>query len=131
MKLLTSLVLLIFLTACSTSGLRLDTSHPSSNHDSRAQFVIVHYTNAPLERSLALLTHGEVSSHYLIGDQDYPVTYKLVDETQRAWHAGESEWEGRTWLNSSSIGIEIVNPGYQDTPTGRVWYPFSERQIQA
>jgi N-acetylmuramoyl-L-alanine amidase len=131
MKLLTSLVLLIFLTACSTGGLRLDTSHPSFNHDSRAQFVIVHYTNAPLERSLALLTRGDVSSHYLIGDQDYPVTYKLVDETQRAWHAGESEWEGRTWLNSSSIGIEIVNPGYHDTPTGRVWYPFSERQIQA
>ncbi|MDI9101792.1 N-acetylmuramoyl-L-alanine amidase AmpDh2, partial [Pseudomonas aeruginosa] len=28
-------------------------------------------------------------------------------------------------------GIEIVNQGYRDTPQGRVWYPFSEAQIQA
>jgi hypothetical protein len=49
--------------------------------------------------------------------------YKLMDENLRAWHAGESQWQGRTWLNSSSIGIEIVNPGFKDTPTGRLWYP--------
>lgn len=131
MKLLTALVLFIFLTACTSSGPKLDTSHPSANHDSRVQFVIVHYTNASLERSLALLTHGEVSSHYLIGDQSRPTVYKLVDENLRAWHAGESEWQGRTWLNSSSIGIEIVNPGFRDTPTGRLWYPYTEGQIQA
>ena len=130
MKLLISLVLLTLLTAC-TTGPKLDISHPSANHDSRIQFVIVHYTNASLERSLALLTHGQVSSHYLIGDQQRPTVYKLVDENLRAWHAGESEWQGRTWLNSSSIGIEIVNPGYTDSPTGRVWYPYSEDQVQA
>ena len=56
--------------------------------------------------------------------------YKLVDENQRAWHAGESQWKGRTWLNSSSIGIEIVNKGFRDTPQGRVWYPYTEGQIQ-
>ena len=131
MKLLISLVLLTLLTACSTSSPKLDTSHPSANHDSRVQFVIVHYTNASLERSLALLTHGDVSSHYLIGDQPRPTVYKLVDENLRAWHAGESEWQGRTWLNSSSIGIEIVNPGFRDTPTGRLWYPYTEGQVQA
>ena len=54
-----------------------------------------------------------------------------MDEDKRSWHAGESEWMGRTWLNSSSIGIEIVNPGYRDTPTGRVWYPYSEAQVQS
>jgi N-acetylmuramoyl-L-alanine amidase len=57
--------------------------------------------------------------------------YKLMDENQRAWHAGESQWQGRTWLNSSSIGIEIVNPGYKDTSTGRLWYPYSEAQIES
>ncbi|TDV59842.1 N-acetylmuramoyl-L-alanine amidase [Pseudomonas sp. LP_7_YM] len=124
-----ALCLILLLTACS-SGPALDTSHPSVNYDSRAQFVVVHYTSASLERSLALLTHGEVSSHYLIGDGPATI-YKLVDESQRAWHAGDSEWEGRTWLNSSSIGIEIVNPGYHDTPTGRLWYPYSEAQIKA
>ncbi len=130
MKLFIPAFLLLVLTACS-SGPKLDTSHPSANHDGRVQYVIMHYTSASLERSLELLTHGEVSSHYLIGDDNPATIYKLVDEGARAWHAGESEWEGRTWLNSSSIGIEIVNPGYTDTPTGRLWYPYTESQVQS
>lgn len=130
MKFLYSALLFLILAGCA-SGPRLNTSHPSSNHDNRVQFIIVHYTSASLERSLALLTHGQVSSHYLIGDDASGTIYKLVDESQRAWHAGQSEWMGRTWLNSSSIGIEIVNPGYRDTPTGRVWYPYTEAQVQS
>lgn len=125
------IALALFLLAGCSSGPRLNTSHPSINHDNRVQFVVVHYTSANLERSLALLTKGQVSSHYLIGDDASGTIYKLVDESQRAWHAGESEWMGRTWLNSSSIGIEIVNPGYSDTPTGRVWYPYSEAQVKS
>ncbi|MHC8384492.1 N-acetylmuramoyl-L-alanine amidase [Pseudomonas sp. LB3P14] len=130
MKSLTLIVSLILLAGCA-SGPRFDTSHPSANHDSRIQFVVVHYTSASLERSLQLLTHGDVSSHYLIGDDKGATIYKLMDENLRAWHAGESEWQGRTWLNSSSIGIEIVNPGFKDTPTGRLWYPYSEDQVQS
>lgn len=130
MKFCSLIVSLLILAGC-TSGPRLDTRHPSVNQDSRIQFVVVHYTSASLERSLALLTHGEVSAHYLIGDDKPATIYKLVDENRRAWHAGESEWQGRTWLNSSSIGIEIVNPGFVDTPTGRLWYPYSEAQVQA
>lgn len=121
--------LLLSVAGCST-GLRIDRSHPSANQDNRIQFVVLHYTNASLDRSLALLTHGEVSSHYLIGDGPGTV-YQLVDESRRAWHAGDSQWQGRTWLNSSSIGIEIVNPGFTDTPNGRVWHPYSEAQIQS
>lgn len=130
MKYFALIVSLVLLAGCA-SGPRFDTSHPSANHDSRVQFVVLHYTNASLERSLQLLTRGEVSSHYLIGDDKGATIYKLMDENLRAWHAGESEWNGRTWLNSSSIGIEIVNPGFKDTPTGRVWYPFSEDQVQS
>ncbi|MHC8336810.1 N-acetylmuramoyl-L-alanine amidase [Pseudomonas sp. HLT2-19-2] len=130
MKYLALVVSLILLAGCA-SGPRFDTRHPSANHDSRIQFVVVHYTSASLERSLQLLTHGEVSSHYLIGDDKSATIYKLVDENLRSWHAGESEWEGRTWLNSSSIGIEIVNPGFKVIPTGRLWYPYSEAQVQS
>lgn len=129
MKALVSVLLMLALAGCST-GLRIDRNHPSANHDNRIQFVVLHYTNASLERSLALLTHGEVSAHYLIGDGPATV-YQLVDENRRAWHAGDSQWQGRTWLNSSSIGIEIVNPGFDDTANGRVWYPYSEAQIQS
>ncbi|MER2103698.1 MAG: N-acetylmuramoyl-L-alanine amidase [Pseudomonas atacamensis] len=130
MKFLALVASLLVLAGCA-SGPRYDTSHPSANYDSRIQFVVVHYTSASLERSLQLLTHGDVSSHYLIGDDKNATVYKLMDENQRAWHAGESQWQGRTWLNSSSIGIEIVNPGYKDTSTGRLWYPYSEAQIQS
>jgi len=129
MRALFSVLLLVVLAGCST-GLRIDRSHPSANQDNRIHFVVLHYTNASLERSLALLTHGEVSAHYLIGDGPATV-YQLVDENRRAWHAGDSQWDGRTWLNSSSIGIEIVNPGFDTTPNGRVWYPYSEAQIQS
>jgi N-acetylmuramoyl-L-alanine amidase len=124
------LALAALLAGCSSNGLRIDTSYPSANYDSRVQFIVLHYTAASLERSLALLTHGEVSAHYLIGDGPATV-YRLAGEQYRTWHAGESEWDGRTWLNSSSIGIEIVNPGFRDTPTGRVWYPYSEAQVKA
>ncbi|MBN3863234.1 N-acetylmuramoyl-L-alanine amidase [Pseudomonas frederiksbergensis] len=130
MKFFALIASLLLLAGCA-SGPRIDTSHPSANHDSRVQFVVMHYTSASLEDSLQLLTHGEVSSHYLIGDDKRATIYKLMDENLRAWHAGESEWQGRTWLNSSSIGIEIVNPGFQDTPTGRLWYPYSEAQVQS
>lgn len=130
MKLLASVMLMLLMAGCST-GLRIDRSHVSANQDGRVQFVVLHYTSASLPRSLALLTHGEVSSHYLIGDDKGATVYQLVDESRRAWHAGESQWDGRTWLNSSSIGIEIVNPGFTDTPTGRLWYPYSEAQVQA
>jgi N-acetylmuramoyl-L-alanine amidase len=37
-----------------------------------------------------------------------PRVLRLVPESRRAWHAGESEWQGRHGLNDQSIGIEIV-----------------------
>jgi N-acetylmuramoyl-L-alanine amidase len=119
----------LLLAGCSSAP-RIDHSHISANQDSRVQFVVLHYTSTDLPHSLALLTQGEVSSHYLI-DAQPPTIYQLVDENRRAWHAGESEWHGRTWLNASSIGIELVNQGYQDTANGRVWQPYSGAQIDA
>ncbi len=35
--------------------------------------------------------------------------FNLVDEKDRAWHAGLSAWAGRNNLNDTSIGIENVN----------------------
>lgn len=108
----------LLLAACAgRGGLEIDREHPSRNQDSRVQYIIIHYTSADLPRSLQLLTRGEVSAHYLIGANP-PTIYQLVDENRRAWHAGQSEWQGRTWLNSTSIGIELVNPGYRETPKG-------------
>lgn len=114
----------LILSAC--TPLKLDTSYRSSGYDERVQWVVVHYTAADLPRSLYLLTQTGVSSHYLI---DGRTVYHLVDEKHRAWHAGNSQWQGRTWLNSSTIGIEIVHPGYLKTAEGRQWQPWSDEQI--
>jgi N-acetylmuramoyl-L-alanine amidase len=49
-----------------------------------------------------------------------------VPESERAWHAGASSWDGETDINSCSIGIEIANPGHE------FGYPdFPSRQIAA
>jgi N-acetylmuramoyl-L-alanine amidase len=94
----------------------IDRTHTAVSQDSRVQFIILHYTDLDLAGSLEKLSRGNVSSHYLIGDGPSPTIYQLVDESRRAWHAGESSWQGRTALNASSIGIEIVNPGNHDDP---------------
>lgn len=119
------------LVSCTTHqppALQVDTSHRSMGQDSRVQYIVLHYTSGDLPTSLATLTQGQVSSHYLIGNNPATI-YRLVDEQRRAWHAGDSYWQGRTWLNSSTIGIELVNPGYTQGPQGRMWYPFPEAQI--
>ncbi|MDJ0940109.1 MAG: 1,6-anhydro-N-acetylmuramyl-L-alanine amidase AmpD [Woeseiaceae bacterium] len=47
----------------------------------------------------------EVSAHLLVR-RDGAVT-QFVPFGKRAWHAGESQFRGRTRLNDSSIGIEL------------------------
>ncbi|WP_279512683.1 N-acetylmuramoyl-L-alanine amidase [Luteimonas aestuarii] len=117
------------LAACTTPGLRIDTSHTSVVQASRVQFLILHYTVADFDLSLDILARqGRVSSHYLVREDPVEV-YRLVDESRLARHAGVSEWRGVTSLNASSIGIEIVNPGFTDTPGGRVYAPYPEAQI--
>ena len=124
---------LIALTGCATVGehtLNIDTSHQAQAHSSRVQYIVVHYTAAPLARSLALLTTHQVSAHYLITDEPEPRILQLVDESQSAWHAGQSSWYGRTWLNANAIGIEIVNAGYLSRKgTEMLWAPYQEAQI--
>ena len=130
MKTIPAVLMFLLLAGCA-SGPRIDTSYSSTGHDSRAQFIILHYTSTDLPRSLQLLSGRDVSSHYLIGESPATI-YRLVDENRRAWHAGESEWNGRTWLNATSIGIELVNRGYVESADGRrLWYPYSEEQIDA
>lgn len=120
--------IVVLLSGCTT--LRIDRSYTAVSQDSRAQFLILHYTAGNFESSLKTLTLGPVSSHYLV-DQDPPTIYQLVDETRRAYHAGVSFWKGATQLNASSIGIEIVNLGYRDTPDGRLYFDFPQPQIDA
>jgi len=92
-------------------------SAPSPNFDTRPDSVnvlVLHYTGMrTAEAALARLRDpvAKVSSHYVV-DEGGEV-YALVEEQNRAWHAGVSFWRGATGLNDRSIGIEIVNPGHE------------------
>lgn len=96
--------------------------HPSPNFTERRggvkpRFVILHYTAMETAQDaihrLCAPEH-EVSAHYVI-DEGGAVT-QLVDEEQRAWHAGRSYWRGCTDVNSASIGIELANRGDHPFP---------------
>lgn len=127
----------VLLGACSTLSDRgdylVDTSHRAHYADERVQFLVMHYTALSMQDSLHVLSDEAVSVHYLVPDAPQQqggklIAYQLVPEARRAWHAGASEWQGTTELNGTSIGIENVNPGFRDTPQGRVWFPYSAQQ---
>ena len=92
---------------------------PSPNHDARpsgakVNVLVMHYTGMKTaEAALHRLCDPEakVSSHYTV-DEDGAI-YCHVPEDRRARHAGVSWWAGAKDINSSSIGIEIVNPGHE------------------
>jgi len=113
------------------SGPPIDsTTYTSSAQNSRVQFLILHFTGENLADSLRILTQQDVSAHYLVSDETPPRIYRLVDEGRRAWHAGDSRWGAFTMLNSSSIGIEIVNPGRVPQPDGSsAFAPCAPEQI--
>jgi N-acetylmuramoyl-L-alanine amidase len=67
---------------------------------------------------------AEVSAHYLIWEDGR--IDQLVSESRRAWHAGKAFWKGERDLNSTSIGVEIVNPGHDGGSP-----PYPEPQIEA
>jgi len=131
MKIFAAIAALAVLAGCATPKLYDDTTYNAKGQSSRARFLVLHYTVADTPRSIKILTEQEVSAHYLLTDGAAPKIYRLVDENRAAWHAGNSSWKNFTQLNNSSIGIEIVNAGWKDTPQGRVYAPFAQSQIEA
>ena len=102
--------------------------HPSPNFSVRRDglrptLIVLHYTamtsaQAALDRLCD--PKAEVSAHYLIGGDG--MLWQMVEEDQRAWHAGAGAWAGQGDVNSRSIGIELDNRGD---------HPFSEPQMAA
>ena len=86
-------------------------TYQATGKSERIKSIVLHYTVSNNARSINTLTTGQVSAHYLILDHDDNKIYNLVPENERAWHAGDGGFAGRTILNDTSIGIEIVNSG--------------------
>ena len=87
-------------------------------HINRAiKYVIIHYTGMKNQKVAIKRLQSKVakvSCHYLISKSG--VIYQLVKDQNIAWHAGKSKWKNDINLNSSSIGIELVNKGYEEFP---------------
>jgi N-acetylmuramoyl-L-alanine amidase len=105
-------------------------AHPSPNFDTRTlpvSMIVLHYTGmTSAEAAIAQLANpaAKVSAHWVVLEDG--AIFAMVDEANRAWHAGRSYWRGITDINSASIGIEIVNPGHEFG-----YRPFTEIQMAA
>ena len=108
------------------------TSIPSPNYNERRNnavidMLVIHYTGMPTANDALVRMcskEAEVSSHYMIDENGRII--QLVDEKNRAWHAGIAFWKGITDINSASIGIELVNKGHEFG-----YHPFSNQQMES
>ncbi len=89
----------------------------------KPNFVIIHHTSqhnvAQTVRTFQL-AHTQVSAHYIIGKDGQVI--QMLNDYERAWHAGRSKWGTVTDLNSISIGVELDNNGNE---------PFPQEQINS
>lgn len=85
---------------------------PNQGGELEHEYLVMHYTAGKNSaQSVSWLTNSEsrASAHLVIG-REGDIT-QLVGFDRVAWHAGQSEWAGRTHLNGCSIGIELDNAG--------------------
>lgn len=100
-------------------------NHPlpyfSSRNGVKIDAIVLHCSNQDTEEMIKTLEDLNLSSHYIIG-YNGEIT-KLVEESEKAWHAGISYWNGNENLNFNSIGIELSNQTLGQTP-------YNEPQIE-
>jgi N-acetylmuramoyl-L-alanine amidase len=87
----------------------------------KPNFVIIHHTaQNSCDQTLKTFTlpRTQVSAHYVICKDG--TIHHMLNDYLRAWHGGAARWGSNTDINSSSIGIEIDNNGFE---------PFSEAQL--
>ena len=89
----------------------------------KPNFVIIHHTaQNSCEETLKTFTipRTAVSAHYVICKDG--TIHQMLNDYMRAQHAGISKWGNLIDINSSSIGIELDNNGYE---------PFDSLQINS
>jgi N-acetylmuramoyl-L-alanine amidase len=89
----------------------------------KPNFVIIHHTaQNSCEQTLRTFTlpRTQVSAHYVICKDG--TVHHMLNDYLRAWHAGAGSWGNDKDINSSSIGIELDNNGFE---------PFPEAQINS
>lgn len=81
----------------------------------KPDFIIIHHTaqeGCSETLHTFTVTRTKVSAHYVICKDG--TVHHMLNDYFRAWQAGASKWGHNTDINSSSIGIELDNNGYED-----------------
>lgn len=84
-------------------------------------FVIIHHTaQNSCEQTLQTFTlhHSQVSAHYVICKDG--TVHHMLNDYLRAWQAGVASWGNDKDINSSSIGIELDNNGFDSFPPEQI-----------
>ncbi len=80
----------------------------------KPNYVVIHHTaQGSCDQTLRTFTmpRTQVSAHYVICKDG--TIHQMLNDYLRAHHAGISRWGSNTDLNSSSIGIELDNNGFE------------------
>ncbi len=80
----------------------------------KPNFVIIHHTaQNSCDQTLQTFTlpRTQVSAHYVICKDG--TVHHMLNDYLRAWHGGTGKWGNITDINSSSIGIELDNNGFE------------------
>ncbi|MEO6404213.1 MAG: N-acetylmuramoyl-L-alanine amidase [Ferruginibacter sp.] len=80
----------------------------------KPNMVIIHHTaQNSCDQTLQTFTlaRTQVSAHYVICKDG--TLHHMLNDYLRAWHAGNAKWGNASDINSSSIGIEIDNNGFE------------------
>jgi N-acetylmuramoyl-L-alanine amidase len=85
--------------------------------------IVVHDTAGRLNKFSSVdwfTSKGCKTSAHFVVELDGTIT-QMVRTDRRAFHAGQSVWNGKRFCNSFAVGIEIVNPGLL-SEDGRAWF---------
>jgi N-acetylmuramoyl-L-alanine amidase len=87
----------------------------------KPNFVIIHNTaQNSCEQTLQTFTlaRTQVSAHYVICKDG--TVHHMLNDYLRAWQAGISSWGNDKDINSSSVGIELDNNGFDSFPSSQI-----------
>jgi len=104
---------------------------PNKSGAMTPEYLVMHYTaGSSAEGSVAWMCNpaARAAAHLVIA-RDGRIT-QLAPFNRCTWHAGQSQWAGRSGLNGCSIGIELDNAGKLER-TGGQWRSAISKRVYA
>ena len=122
-------LVLIWFFCGSASGLEITSYYSPRNCErpprTRTDYIILHTTEGAAKGSLRKVRkNGE--AHYFVNTDGH--IYRIIRKERVAFHAGRSMWRGRTNIDNSSLGIEVV--GYHNKSITNAQYKALRELLQ-